>query len=160
MPKVKNDSTQHPAPSNPAPSNPLPYFAHSGICRRSISNKPPSSIIPAVSTIMPRIFIINPTLTISGILILLVPNIIAFGGVAIGIINAKELANVAGTIRSSGFLPIAVPSAAITGRIISDTPVLDVNSVRNVSIVQVKPIISRSLTRFQPSGYQQYNVNN
>ncbi|KYC49835.1 MAG: hypothetical protein AMQ74_01361 [Candidatus Methanofastidiosum methylothiophilum] len=48
---------------------------------------------------MDMIFIKNPTLTISIILILPDPNTIAFGGVATGIINAKDEAIAAGIIK-------------------------------------------------------------
>jgi hypothetical protein len=116
------------------------YFAHSGIVEGSISSTNPRTSIPSVRITTPRRLIKNPTFTISIIRIRLVPKIMALGGVATGIMKAKELARVAGIINRRGFLPMAVATAARIGSIISAVAVFDVSSVRKVIMKQMLPI--------------------
>src|SRR5699024_12026365 len=73
----------------------------------------------------------NPVFAISCILILLVPNTIAFGGVPTGSMNAQLAAIAAGTISVSGWTSSAIARPASTGMIIVAVAVLDVISVRN-----------------------------
>ncbi len=51
--------------------------------------------------------------------------------------NAHDADSVAGTIRRSGWMPVATAMDASTGRTISVVAVLDVSSVRNVRPRQV-----------------------
>ena len=80
----------------------------------------------------PTMFITIPTLAISAIFIRPLPKIIAFGGVATGIIKAQDAESVAGIIRKSGFIFMAKERAAKIGRIIWVVAVLDVSSVKKV----------------------------
>ena len=82
-----------------------------------------------------------PILTISIILTLPLPNIIAFGGVATGIIKAQDADRVAGIINNRGFVFIATATDASIGRIISVVAVFDVSSVKKVIAVHVIVII-------------------
>ena len=66
------------------------------------------------------------------ILILLVPNTMAFGGVAIGNMNAIDADSVAGIIRNKGLMPVVTDKPANTGNNISVVAVFDVSSVRKV----------------------------
>ena len=88
---------------------------------------------------IPVILIINPVRIILFILTLLVPNIIAFGGVAVGSINANEAASVTGTINIRGLIFKPTAMEAKTGRSIWVEAVFEVNSVRNV----IKATITR-----------------
>ena len=81
-------------------------------------------------------FRVIPARIISPIFTSPVPKTIAFGGVATGSMNAHEADSVAGIIKRSGSIPIAVPSDPSTGRTISVVAVFDVSSVKNVSIEQ------------------------
>ena len=90
---------------------------------------------------IPRIFIKNPIKAISAILTRPLPNIIALGGVATGIIKAQDAERVAGIMRIRGLVFIAQATEARTGRIISVVAVFDVNSVKNVMLPHSKGII-------------------
>ena len=92
---------------------------------------------------MPIILIKKPTLTISIIRILPLPNIIAFGGVATGIMNAHDAESVAGIINNSGFVFMTTATDERIGRIISVVAVLEVSSVKKVIAVQVRVTIMK-----------------
>lgn len=77
-------------------------------------------------------FRMKPALIISPIFILPEPKTIALGGVATGIIKAKDEAIAAGIIRKSGFRFTADDIPAIIGIIVFAIAVLEVNSVRKV----------------------------
>ncbi len=81
-----------------------------------------------------------PILAISGIRILLLPKMIAFGGVATGIMNAQDAEIVAGIINMKGCRPVATATAAKIGRIISVVAVFEVTSVRKVIEKQTRAI--------------------
>ena len=66
--------------------------------------------------IMPIILSRNPVLTMVRMLSLLLPNTMAFGGVAVGSIKASEEAMVAGIMKSMGLLPLLTASPAKSGR--------------------------------------------
>ena len=85
----------------------------------------------------PAIFSHNPALHISGIVICPEPKTIAFGGVAIGIINAKLAANVAGNTNKYGCMPAPTEMLARIGTSVAVVAVLDVNSVRNITPAQI-----------------------
>lgn len=87
----------------------------------------------------------KPALTISPILTRPLPNTMALGGVAIGIIKAHDAESVAGIMSRRGLVFMATAMDARMGRIICVVAVLDVNSVRKVSVVQTTPIIARGL---------------
>ena len=69
---------------------------------------------------IPIILINIPVLAISEIEIRPLPNTMALGGVATGIINAQDAEIVAGIMSNRGFIFIAIDTDAKTGRIISD----------------------------------------
>ena len=73
-----------------------------------------------------------PTRAISAMVRRLLPNTMAFGGVATGIMNAQDADMVAGIINTSGCVPVSTATDASMGRIISVVAVLLVSSVRNV----------------------------
>lgn len=64
----------------------------------------------------------------------------AFGGVEIGNVKAKEAEIAAGIIKISGSISIALAIAAITGNIVADVAVLDENSVK---VVTIPPITNK-----------------
>ena len=78
-----------------------------------------------------------PTRAISEILIRPLPNTIALGGVATGIINAQDAEIVAGIISNRGLVSIAIATDANIGRTISVVAVFDVSSVKNVIPKQI-----------------------
>jgi len=82
----------------------------------------------------PIIFKANPVRAISIIFIRFVPNIMAFGGVAIGSIKAIEADSVAGSMNRSGLICVLTESPANTGNNISVVATLEVSSVRKVII--------------------------
>lgn len=96
-----------------------------------------TTIIQNVKSTIPHMFNRIPTLAISITRIFPVPNIIAFGGVATGIMNAQDAERVAGIINSNGSRPIDSASAASSGSAIWVVAVFEVSSVRNVIIVQI-----------------------
>ena len=61
----------------------------------------------------------------------------ALGGVATGIMKAQVADKVAGIISMSGLIFAATAIEASRGRIISVVAILDVSSVRKVSVVQM-----------------------
>ena len=85
----------------------------------------------------------KPVLAISAIFILLVPKIMALGGVATGSMNAIEADMVAGIIRNNGFISMETASPARIGRIISVVAVFDVSSVRNVTSREIINMIMK-----------------
>lgn len=82
-----------------------------------------------------------PALAISEILIRPLPNTIALGGVATGIIKAQDAERVAGIISNRGLICIATATDANIGRTISVVAVFDVSSVKNVNPKQIIIII-------------------
>ena len=80
-----------------------------------------------------------------------VPNTIALGGVATGIMNAQEQEIVTGTINSNGCTPTAIASPAMTGNNISVVARFDVNSVSKVIAKQQNAINRIGLTPDNPS---------
>lgn len=91
---------------------------------------------------MTPIMLINmPALTISEMVIRPLPNTIALGGVATGIINAQDAAIVAGIINNRGLVFIATATDAKIGRIISVVAVFEVSSVKKVIPKQILIII-------------------
>ena len=76
----------------------------------------------------------NPHFAISGMVTRLLPKITALVPVPEGNINEKEQANVAGTIRSIGFIFPATAIAANTGKKILAVAVLLLISVINIMI--------------------------
>ena len=80
----------------------------------------------------PMMFSTMPARAISAMEKRLLPKTMAFGGVATGIMNAQEADSVAGTISSSGWMPVATATAASIGRMVSVVAVLLVSSVRKV----------------------------
>ena len=89
----------------------------------------PQVMVKNEITIIAKILIINPVLIICAIVSFPVLKAMAFGGVAIGNINAKEAASVTGIIISKGLIPISFAKPLITGKIISVVAVFEVNSV-------------------------------
>ena len=83
--------------------------------------------------ITPKRLMKNPIFAICAILTLPVPNIIALGGVATGIINAIEAEMVAGIINKSGLMPIAAAVAAKIGSNVCVVAVFEVSSVKKVN---------------------------
>ena len=83
-----------------------------------------------------------PTLAISEIFIRPLPNTIALGGVATGIINAQDADIVAGIISNKGLVSMAMATDANIGSIISVVAVFDVSSVKNVRPKQIITIIT------------------
>ena len=86
---------------------------------------------------------ISPVLAISAIRNLLVPKIMAFGGVATGSMNAIEAEMVAGSMRNKGFTSMETDNPANIGRIISVVAVFEVNSVRKVTSRQIIKITTK-----------------
>ena len=97
----------------------------------------PQIIVTAVIITTAKMLIRKPVLIISIIFNFPVPKTIAFGGVAMGNINAIEAASVIGNINKRGFNFISVAKPDIIGSIISVVAVFDVNSVNN-DIIPVK----------------------
>ncbi len=87
-----------------------------------------------------------PVLAISLILMRPLPNTIAFGGVATGIINAHEADSVAGIMSIKGFILIATATEARIGRIISVVAVFEVSSVRKVRLKQTIAVTPNGAT--------------
>ena len=113
-------------------------------------NRGPDQIKIREITNTPIKLITMPALAISPILMRPLPKIMAFGGVATGIIKAQDAETVAGIINNSGFICMATPTDARIGRIISVVAVLDVNSVKNVMLVQSISIITIGDTPSRP----------
>ena len=89
-----------------------------------------------VVSITPIMFSSIPAFAISDIFKHRVLKTIAFGGVAIGSIKAKEHDSVAGIMRISGLIFKETDKPASIGNTIIAVAVLEVNSVRNVIIRQ------------------------
>lgn len=85
----------------------------------------------------------TPILAMSKMRTLLLPKIIALGGVATGIMNAQEADIVAGIISIKGCSPVATATAARIGKIISVVAVFDVTSVKKVMEKQMSAIKSK-----------------
>ena len=83
------------------------------------------------------IFSHKPALHISGMVMWPEPNTIAFGGVAIGIINAKLAASVAGNISKYGCMPAPIAMPARIGTNVAVVAVLEVNSVKKITLAQM-----------------------
>ena len=108
-------------------------IAHSGNIKGSILKIIPiKAYVTSVIIIIPIILITNPVRIILLMLTLLVPNIIAFGGVAVGSMNANDAASVTGSINTSGFIFNPAAIEAKTGSSICVEAVFEVNSVRKV----------------------------
>jgi len=86
---------------------------------------------------IPRMLSRKPVLTISEICRRREPKTIALGGVAAGNIKANEHDRVPGIISNSGLTLIAVAKAARRGKIISVVAVLEVNSVKKVTMTHI-----------------------
>ena len=115
-------------------------IAHSGNTKGSILKTMPKNTYVAIVTIkIPTMLITNPVRIILFILTLSVPKIIAFGGVAVGSINANDAASVTGTINIMGFIFKPTAIEAKTGKSICVEAVFEVNSVRKV----ISPTIIR-----------------
>ena len=101
----------------------------------------------AAATISTRAAILtqNPPRTISLIVTLPVPNMIAFGGVPTGSMNAQLAAMAQGTMRRYGWISSAIAKAAMTGRIIVAVAAFEVISVRNSTSAVGSTMISRTL---------------
>ena len=95
---------------------------------------------------VPIMFSANPVFAMSIVLICPPANIIVFGGVATGSINAIEADNVTVIINRSGFIPIAIETDAATGIIICATAVFDVNSVKKLTVKAERITISKGET--------------
>ena len=85
----------------------------------------------------PVMLINTPALAISEILIRPLPNNIALGGVATGIINAQEAEIVAGIISNRGLVSITTTTDAKIGRIICIVARFVVRFVKNVIPIQI-----------------------
>ena len=110
----------------------------------------PRKYMVSVIKIIPKMFNNRPVLAISAMRSRLVPKIMALGGVATGIIKAQEAESVAGTIRSKGLIFIATATPARIGKTISVVAVLDVSSVKNVSIVQINMMMKMGWSTLTP----------
>ena len=75
---------------------------------------------------------INPVLDISSTLIRFVPNMMAFGGVAAGIIKANEADIVAGSMNNKGLSSRLIARPAKTGKKVSTVATFEVSSVKKV----------------------------
>ena len=100
-------------------------------------------------TITPIRLMARPTLAISAILIRPLPKMMAFGGVATGIMKAHDADKVAGIISSSGLTFMATATEARIGRIISVVAVLEVSSVRKVRPPQTSEIMAYGRRPFE-----------
>lgn len=80
----------------------------------------------------------KPVFIISVIFILLVPNIMALGGVATGSIKAKDAAKVAGSINKSGLTLILTAKPASMGKSISVVAVLEVRLVSSDINIEIE----------------------
>ena len=83
----------------------------------------------------------NPTFAISGIRRYPLPNIIAFGGVATGSMNAQDADIAAGIISKKGCMDIATAIEPSTGIIMVVVAVFEVTSVKKVMSRQIQAII-------------------
>ena len=99
-----------------------------------------------VSRITPSKLSPKPHFAISGIVTLLLPKITAFVPVPEGSIKEKEQANVAGIIRSKGFICPAIAIEANTGKKIFAVAVLLLISV-------IKIIKEITITNIKMTGY-------
>ena len=81
---------------------------------------------------IPMKFNHNPVRDISRTLSRFVPKMIAFGGVADGIIKASDAEIVAGSINNNGFTSILMAKPAKTGKNVSTVATLEVSSVKKV----------------------------
>ena len=88
----------------------------------------------------------KPVLTICRMVIYSLPKTIALGGVATGIINANEVAIVAGIIKINGWTWNEMAMAANMGSIIDIVAVFDVISVKKVNNKQTV-IISKMMLK-------------
>jgi hypothetical protein len=104
----------------------------------------------AVINIMPIKFKDIPVFAISAMRRRRVPKIIAFGGVATGIIKAQEADRVAGIIRSKGLILIATATPAKIGRTISVVAVFEVSSVKKVSMAQINIMMKMGWSTLTP----------
>ena len=75
---------------------------------------------------------INPVLDISSTLRRFVPNMMAFGGVAAGIIKANEADIVAGSMNNKGLSSRLIARPAKTGKKVSTVATFEVSSVKKV----------------------------
>lgn len=87
-------------------------------------------MVMMVTSRIPIMFNRNPVCTIVFILSRFVPKMIAFGGVAVGIIKARDEAMVAGIIRNMGLFPLLIARIAKMGKSISVEATFVVSSVR------------------------------
>ena len=84
---------------------------------------------------MDIMFMKIPVFTISEILTSLILETIAFGGVPIGNIKAKEEQTPTVNIKRNGFIPKFFANIKNIGMKVEAKAVLDINSVRNTDIV-------------------------
>ncbi len=92
---------------------------------------------------IPKISNIKPTLNISFVWIILVPNTMVLAAVATGSIKPMEDANVAGIINNKGDTSIFFCKAIITGIANCILAILLANSLIIVTIQQIPKIINR-----------------
>ena len=78
-----------------------------------------------------------PALIILGILNKPEPNTMALGGVATGNIKAQLAAKVIGAAKITGFIPISIAIAPMTGKKVAVVAMLLVNSVRKIIIMAI-----------------------
>lgn len=126
------------------------YFAQTGNCEISMSSIGPRTNIAIVIRSIPINSRSIPVFIISITVMRPVPKMMALGGVATGIRNAKELASVAGTISIKGFLPIDVPRAASIGNTICEVAVFEVSSVRPATTALIDAMVIVGCRSFNP----------
>ena len=107
--------------------------------RVPISKKSP------VMTVTPMKLMRTPALTISKILMRPLPKTMALGGVAMGIIKAQDADRVAGISSIKGLIFMATAMDDKMGKIIWVVAVFEVNSVKNVKVVQMPEIMAMEL---------------
>ena len=86
---------------------------------------------------IPMRFKTKPVLAIWMTVILLLPKIVAFGGVATGSIKANDPAMVTGSINNSGLVSLLTASPSRIGNRVSTVAVLEVISVKKVIKKQI-----------------------
>ena len=111
-------------------------WAQSGNVSRLNMTSPQEFTATIVTTIQIT-FMIDPTAIISEVRIPEAENTIAFGGVATGSMNAKLQVMVAGIMKQSGLMLVALASSARTGRRILAVATLLVTSVTMAVITQM-----------------------
>lgn len=101
---------------------------------------------------IPMRFKTKPVLAIWMTVILLLPKIVAFGGVATGSIKANDPAMVTGSINNSGLVSLLTASPSRIGNRVSTVTILEV--------ISVKKVIKKQIHKMRSNGCMSLNHSN